>query len=267
MSKVFAYSNKVDSISVLDGETTMEKTINFNPNRIKALRVNQITFSSNIPNVYNYGTTNTGLLRTSKDGGTTWNIIQLSNGMYTLPLINAGIQNAINQLNYWTLSSDPGFSLKFNTATQICYVEIDSTKLAVANQFEIDLGYTGSSIGTLLGFVTTTLIHADGITSASDTAQINWFGDNISVELDIGVGNLTYLNGKDSKQICRIPLSTDTVTNEYVYPRDGFVPPWIILPTLSRLDKYKILLKSGDGLKQMLVTSGEIYVEFQLKEL
>lgn len=262
MSRVITHFKKINDLGVLDSETILDQTLQMNPNKLKAIQVCQLHFSSNIPNIFNVGTTNTGLVRCSKDGGTNWDVIQLDTGIYTIPLVQAAILNKISP--YWTDALDVGFSLRYNTATYVCYIDIDSSKMP-SGQFCIDFNYSDSKIGELLGFVTTSLFNTDGIHEASNYAKLDWFGNSVVVELDLGV-SLQLVNGKSSKEICRVPLTADVVSNEYTYP-DKFIAPWFILPTLHSLNKFKVSLKSDDATKQLVVMEGSITLLFQIKEI
>jgi hypothetical protein len=261
MSKILTYKNKITTLDEMGDIVHMERALNMNPNTQKKIKLSQIIIPTNIPNIYSYGDINTTIVKTSKDNGANWDTITLPTGIYTVSLINYAINNAI--MSYWTDSTDSGFILRYNTATMICYVDIDSTKLTVASQFQID--FSASDIGELLGFTTTTTIDSDGITSADTYAKVNWFGDNISVELDVGA-MLSCVNGVNTKEIASIPLSTSTVGNSYIYPPNGIEMPWINIGNINRFNEYTIKFKSIDG-KDVLAFDGEVIFIFELQEI
>ena len=262
MSRILSYSKNVTELSSMDGSIYLDNPLSLNGNTPLYLKLIKFSISSYIPNVYNYGGVNNALVRCSKDNGVTWDVIQLSDGVYTIPLINSAIQSAIS--TYWTDPSDPGFFLRYNTATYQTYISIDSSKLAVPSQFCIDFNYNNSRMYELLGFITVKSFNTDGNHIASDFAKIDWFGNNISVQLN-GFGPISILNGKSSLEICNVPLSTAQVTNEYVYPLSGLVSPWIIINSLTNLAQYSVKFV-GEQNGQVLVLQGSVNLIFELSQ-
>jgi hypothetical protein len=218
---------------------------------------------SQIPNIYNYGGVNTGLLRTSKDNGVNWDSIQMTNGVYTVSGIEAAILASIT--TYWTSATDPGLALRYNTQTKIVYVDLDSTKLAVAGQVCIDFAPTGSSLMTLLGFTTPTSFNTDGIHTANTYSAVSWIGNSISCQL-YGLGSITIENGTPNNEFFRIPLSSAAVSNEYVFPTSAIVSPWITLNPMSQLQMYSFKFV-GSNSRQCLLLEGQVNVIFELREV
>jgi len=262
---VLSYQKTITSIGLLDGETLQSNPLRSNINRPHYLRLIQVGFDSQIPNIYNYGGINTGLVHVSKDDGATWDVIQIPDGVYTIALINSAIQSSIS--TYWTDASDPGLFIRYNTATQMVYVEMDESKLAVASHIKIDFKPTGSSLYELLGFVTTTTFASTGATpdlfTASHYAKINWFGNTVSVRLK-GFGNLCYSNGSPIEEICLVPLSSAKVTNEYLYPTAGIRMPWIRINSMDNIQKFSVELWGGT--KHLLLLEGSINLSFEIRE-
>lgn len=261
MSRVLTYKKTNTTISSMDGTVVLSSPLRVNINKQKAVRLIKLNFSSNIPNVFNYGGTNTGLIKVSKDNGATWDTIQLTDGIYTVALIQAAILSEIT--GYWTDASDPGFALRYNTATQVVYCDIDSTKLLVPSQFVVDFAPTGSSLMTLLGFVSTTSFNTDGIHDGSDYAQINWFGNSISCILE-GFGYLSIVNSSSSYEIANVPVDA-TSEAQFVYP-DKFVAPWVITDTPNQISQYQISFR-GRNNRVVYMFDGECNLSFQLKEI
>jgi hypothetical protein len=264
MSRVLSFKSSTSTIGTLDGTTYLTNPLNMNPNNQKAIRLVQLSIDSDIPNVYNYGGENNGLVRTSKDDGVTWDVIQLSNGVYTVSQIEAAILASITA--YWTDPTDPGFTLRANSVTQQCYVIIDSTKLAVADQFRIDFKYLTSLMYELLGFVTTTAFSVDGTYTGSQYPRLDWFGNSIVVNL-IGFGYISIYNGSSGYEFARIPLSAAQINNEYIYPLQGIQTPWIIIDNLSYLQKFTIELKGDYNNKSIYCLEGAFALTFEIKEL
>jgi hypothetical protein len=263
MSIPLSFTNNTSELGSIDGEVVMNQAIKLNPNTKKMIRLDQLTMTSQLPNIYNFNGVNTGLLRTSKDDGVSWDIIQLNDGIYTVSLIQAAILSVIT--SYWTDSNDPGFAIRYNTATQIVYIEIDSSKLAVVDQFQIDIAPTGSSMNELLGFSSTTLFDTDGLHDADLYAQLDWFGNNVSVQLE-GFGSISFLNGQQSNQLCSVPLSSSIVNNEYVFPTAGIISPWILIRAENQISKYSIKLVGSSG-RNMIFLQGSISLSLELREI
>lgn len=263
MSRILSYQKTVETISSMDGATILTNPLSLNRNKPLYIRLIKFSISSYIPNVYNYNGTNNGLLRTSKDGGATWDIIQLPMGVYSIPLIQAAIQDVIS--TYWADPSDQGFFLRYNSATFQTYIEIDSTKLAVAGQFCIDFGYSTSLIYELLGFTGTKLFNTDGLNTAPSYAKLDWFGNNISVLLN-GVGSISIKNGVSTNEFCVVPLSSSENENEYVYPMSGIVSPWIIINSLDSLSQFSVKFV-GESNQPIYVFQGSVNLIFEISQI
>jgi hypothetical protein len=190
-----------------------------------------------MPNVYNIDGKNNGLVRVTNDGGGTWTSIQLPVGIYTIPLIQEAINQTIGP-TWYTSMADPAILIQYNLATNIAYIILDSTKLAVGTQIGID--FSQSLIHQLLGFSAVQTFITDGVFSASEYAQLDWFGNNVSIVLN-GFGALSIKNGVLSNEIVSVPLSSSNVNNEYVYPSAGIVSPYITLSRpLTNLSSYDV---------------------------
>ena len=155
-SVTLSYSKSFTTLSSLDGIVRLQQPIHFidyrrtEKPRHMNLRLIQVSFTSRIANVYSLpdGSFNNGLIRVSRDGGTSWTIIQLPNGVYTMPYIQAAINESVS--TWWTTPSEPGFVLRYNLATEYVYVSLDSTKLAAPGQLGID--FSQSRVADLLGY-------------------------------------------------------------------------------------------------------------------
>ena len=242
-SRILSYHNNYTSLSRMDGTVVLDQPINFidyrhteKPRRMQ-VRLTQVAFTSRIPNVYSLpdGSFNNGKLRVSNNGGSTWTTIQLTNGVYTIPYIQAAINSVIN--NWWTDINDPGLTVKYNLATELVYITLDSTKLASPGQVAIDLSQ--SQISDLLGYSTTKTFTTDGVKVADKPAMLNWCGDSISVLLH-GFGTLSILNGKLSEEFCSVPLTVSQVGNEYVYPSASISPDSIDVDPMATLTQFSV---------------------------
>ena len=226
MADIISYSGHHTTIGSPDATITMDPPIRTENSQGRGLRLLKLSFTSLLPNVYQYGSFNNGLVGVTRDGGTTWTTIQLPNGVYSAAHIENGINSAIS--DWYTDAADPGFKVRYNLASQLFYVDIDSTKLvAPGTQLGIDLSL--SSMWDLLGFpLATCTFVTDGLHGATNYAKMNRFGDSVSVLLH-GFGTLSRRNGRASEELCVVPLSVTNVTNEYIYPNSGIVSPFIPL--------------------------------------
>jgi hypothetical protein len=235
-----------NTIGTIDGNTRLKTMITFTTPRHLQIKVQQVAVAVNIANVMNYGGVNNGFVNVSKDGGSTWTSIQLSNGNYTsMDMIAAGINAAVP--TWWKTQSDgvtiiPGFVIQYNLATQIPYITLKSANLATTGTLAIDLSV--SQISTLLGFTDPTnqvLIDGHGtapytsLFPANVQASIDWYGDAILVWCD-GFGPLGIYNGVSNNILCSIPLSTayQKGSTEYVFP---FALPMPIIETSTAVPK------------------------------
>jgi len=271
MSRILTYSKTLTSIGSPDGEVNLDNPLRMNPNTPKGLRLCKFSINSQIPNVINWGGVNNGLLRVSPDNGVNWTNIQLTNGIYSISLINSAIQSVIS--TWWTLSTDPGLIIRSNTATQEIYLWLDQTKLAVVNTILVDFNPTVGGVTSvmyqLLGFAATTTYTSTGavggdIFTAPSYARMDWFGNNISVRLK-GFGNISISNGSSSNELCQVPLSVSTVSNEYLYPVQGLVSPWILVNALDNLSKYAFEFRSETG-QIVPLLEGSVNIVLELRE-
>lgn len=250
-SVIVTYRNILTAIGSPNGVVQLQTPIIFNPQDIKRIKLLRASISSAIPNIYTIGTFNNGLLSATRDGGATWTNIQLPNGVYTVPMIQAAITSAL--LAWYTSPTSPAILLQYNLATSLVYITLDSTKLAAPGQIGIDLSV--SSFHTLLGYQLIQQFTIDGTYGADQNAQLDWFGNNISVVVD-GLGAMSYLNTALSQELCQIPLAVTTVTNEYQFPHDGILSPYI---NCGLSDKLRQIAFSFVGSRSDVVGGTTVY--------
>lgn len=279
MSRVLTYSKTVDvtdkAIGSLDGEVIISPPLKMNPNRIQAIRLIQLSITSNIPNIYKDTTSgfDNTTLRVSKDDGANWDVIELTQGIYTIPLLSMAINHALAELEYVTDADETLLCpLRYNSATYECYVDITSTELkdyVEGMQFCIDFSNNNTStLYDLIGFTTTKSFDSDGIHTADSYAKVDLWGNSILCNLNLG-SPLLVVNGSQTNQLCRIPMSGSggsITSNEYTYP-NNFVSPWIIITSRSELTRFSVTFTgSRDPTKQLLFTEGEVDLRFQIRE-
>ena len=261
---ILRYKKYLSTLGSPDGTVVLSVPLRFEINQRQSLRLIKASFSSNIPNIYSYGGVNNGLLRLSRDGGATWTSIQLPNGIYTMPYIEAAVNAAV--MLWWSDGSDPGIKIRYNLATEYTYISLDSTKLvAPGTQLAIDLSQ--SLICNLLGYSAVKTFDVDGTHAADVPAQMDWFGNNVSICLS-GFGQIGIGDGMPT-ELCSIPLSTAHAANEYVYPV-GILSPEIILPRPQQellsfsVSFYGSRLEASGMQRSLLITEGEVEVILEL---
>lgn len=198
-------------------------SIKLDPNRDSFMQVDQILITTNILNVYtDLGFDNT-VIRITTNGGTSWDILTLLPGSYSVSYIESAIRDRSIALGYWTSPLAVGFTLKYNLATKLCYVNIDST-LLVGGQFGIDFG--SSDMWQLLGFGTPKSFVTDGLHSAdlNPKIDIQTLGGFIDVSTNITIANKRS-NSSPTNTIASVPTIAAAGQNYIVYPLEGFKAP------------------------------------------
>lgn len=261
-SRLLSYSTSVTALGTFDGTVNFDTPLRVNSSRPHTFKVVRASITSNLPNVYNYGSVNNGLIRVSNDGGSTWTTIQLTDGVYSVNSLN----NAINDvISVWmTSSSDSAFILRANTVINKCYIIIDSTKLSVGIQFAIDFGDTISLAYDLLGFVATQNFNTDGTHTGDAFPKLDYQGNNVKIFVN-GFGPLAIEEGESTKLACTIPLSTSSVLNEYVYGQNGEVPFEVPCKVSDPLTTYSIEVR-GDNSNTIVGYDGKLNLQFLLTE-
>ncbi len=230
-STIVTYKATASGLTSMDGTLVLSTPIMFKADQARKVRLIRASVSTQIPNIYQLGTFNNGLLRVTKDGGLNWLDIQLPNGIYTISYIMAAI--AETTPTWWTDIHDPGIALAYNLATFYTYITLDSTKLAAPGQVGIDL--SPSLIREVLGYNAVTTFVVDGVYGGDEYPQIDWVGNNISVNVD-GMGGLSYVGGNVTTELCQIPMIITGSRNEYVYPYSGLISPFLNISPPSRFD-------------------------------
>lgn len=255
------FRNDINTLGVFDGQKSFSETIRFKPNSRKSCRLVFASITTNIPNIINSSTVNNGLYAMTINGGVNWISAQLPTGIYTVQEINLAIQNTITQMGVLT-GTTPCFTLSYNQATTLAYVVIDSTQLKATGQFGINFGYGNSLMNNLLGF--TAPIITDGVTSATNYAQVDYQGTAVSL-LVSGLGNLSIVNGTASNEIATIPLTNATGLN-YLYPINGIVPPDVAINCPEQLSSISYQFVSRDTGLPILGFDGFAEVELVITE-
>jgi len=234
------------------------------------------TFSSSIPNVFSYTSQQGGTpfafdntkIGVSRDNGITWLAINLPNGVYTIPVIAAAINDATITAGWWApaVPQTTGFTLSYNLATSIPYVAIDSALLAApGTQFCVDFGYLGSSMWRTLGFTTALLgkIQADGLTSAQNQAQVDTYGSSVHMHLR-GFGSLSVLNSiqSDLFAVASLINTGGQVPPAYVWPQGQVMPKIKLWGASSPLSKYSFFFDGANEMPLAWLSGSSIEIVF-----
>ena len=281
-SRVLTFQNSFNStpgsVGPLDNSVGLQVPIDLYGQNV-FLSLISATFSSSIPNVFSYssnqgGTTftfNNTRIGVTRDNGATWLAINLPNGVYSIPVIAAAINDATITAGWWTpaVPQTTGFTLSYNLATSIPYVAIDSTMLAApGTQFGVDFGYLGSTMWSTLGFSTALLgkIQANGLTSAQDQAQLDTYGSSIHMHLR-GFGSLAVLNSVQSDLFAVASLINPggVVPPAYIWPQGQQMPKIKLWGASSPLSKYSFSFDGANELPLVWLSGSSIEIVFLIE--
>ena len=267
---ILTATKQISSITTPDTTVELSMPLTFSNNSRQYVRLIKASISARLPNIYSLGTTfNNGLIRISNDGGVNWQSVQLPNGVYTVSMIEAALNSVAAGLGWWISDSDPGIFIRFNLSTHFVYFTLNSTKMA-AGQLGIDLSQ--SRIDEVLGFnaVGNQTFIVDGVATADSPAEIDWFGNNLSLRL-IGFSHLSIKDGQRSEEIASIPITSAMAGNEIVYPINGINCPMIPLQsTIKQLNSYGIQVKGSridtitGAPRDVYILDGVIDISFEL---
>ena len=259
-SRQITFSNRLTEIGSVDDTIRFSQSVQFSSSKTtKRIKLIDASLSTLIPNVYNYGDVNNGLIKVSQDGGANWSSIQLSNGIYAISDIKNAINDSVSM--WWKDTSDPGFGLFVNSVVQKAYITIDSSKLALETQFAID--FSQSLIYELLGFIDAQTFDTDGTFEASDLAKLDWFGNIVSVQIQ-GFGYLSVVNNDSSYEIGSFNLDSSAGN---LYIMDCSSKPWLNISPPNEISSYSIKLVGSRDNKQVILLEGEAKITFALEEV
>ncbi|MCK9607835.1 MAG: hypothetical protein M0R33_15435 [Methylomonas sp.] len=211
--------------------------------------------------VYLDSTFNNTVIRISNNGGVAWQAIALTSGTYSPAYINAAINYVADSLGWWADSTDPGFSLAKNLATQEVYLTIDSTKLAAIGQLGID--FSQSDIAYTLGFSATQTFIADATVTADVPSHLDTQGQVINLQIT-GLGRLRLENSASDNTLVTIPVSSSAIsTSDYIYPSGGVAATAVeclVQPTVPALSFTFINARGNNALFSL----GDAVVEIEL---
>lgn len=266
-STILTYSKSLSDIGSPNGKVIISSPLRFNSSQKLGLRLIKASFSSQIPNIWNSPTFNNGLIRLTRNGGTSWTNVQLPNGIYTCSYIQSALNTAVS--GWWKEQDKPGIICAYNMATQLVYFTLDSsTLIAPGTQLGIDLGQ--SYIWDVLGYENVKSTIVDGVWGGDKYPKLDYFGNNVSITLD-GFGPLSIRNGALSTEICSVPLSTTSNENEVLYPKQGIISPMIQLsrppPEVFeyKVNFYGSRIDPSTGIqRELLIMEGMIEVVLEL---
>jgi hypothetical protein len=268
-SNILSFSRSVTGLGRCDGNVQIAPAINIPVNRSdRSIRVLSASVSSNIPNVFTTNDFSNARCNVSRDDGASWKTVVLPNGIYSVAQLSAAINSACAEDAWWTDASDAGFTIGVNLVTDYLWMRVDSTKLAVAGQLRID--FAESSMNELTGFMVPHAFIVDGLYSANAAAQMDWFGNRVSV-LVSGFGAISYKNNDESYEICTIPLSSSATVNEYLFPLEGTVSPHIRATGISNtVRSYGVSfigsrLNADGSPRQLYIFDGDVSLYLELR--
>ena len=265
-TRQITYYKKLDSINSGDDRITLSQSLQFtSQSSRKKLKLVAGTVSRSIPNIFNFNGENNGLVAVKRNIADEWTEIQLDNGVYNVSDITNAINKTIgDSLRWYKDNNEPAIKINSNSVVQKCYITIDSSKLSAGgSQFCIKFNYKNSQMYKLLGFVNNPEISNNGMIEGSDIAQIDYFGNLISIRLN-GFGNLSIFNDNVSNEIATIDMNSDSGSNCYKIDTTSMFPVDIYPP--YDIKSYSVELVGSRNEKHIVFLEGEIKLTFQLIE-
>lgn len=269
MSNLLDFHNAIhlnDGVAPLDFSFNLTDQMIFPLNAVFGMRVNFISLSDRIPNIYDAGgfyNWNNRRLQVSTDTVAPVTI-QLQRGLYgTVETIAAAINDAINtSLGWWLVPTDPGLSMTANTVTDVVRVDIDSTKLnpAFGTSFRIDFRFASTTgyLAKTLGFSDATA-YLVGAPLATST-----FFSNQEVRLDTQ-GTKAHImcnlvdsrreNGLFTRKLATIDFAGKNTISDNLWPPAGVVSP--IFPFSGRpITGVQISVRTYDDYPMLFMNGG-----------
>lgn len=270
MSQQLDYVAHKDSTTGLDfgtrsGQVNLQQPMYFDMNKKRAFRVIRCILSGQIPNIYAYGDFDNTTVRITRDGGTSWNTVQLTRGIYTVSQLSASINDTAIQHNWYTDPTDPAIRMSYNPATQYIYVSLDSTKLAIAGG-QIGIDFSVSRIHEMFGYpqsASTFLV--DGIHQAPNSPQMDVQGTYCDVAMSC-IMSARMVNGTPSNIICRLPLDA-AGQNEIVFPsgNTGMISPLMRANIPYCISQYSVQYLTQFG-REVVFTMGNAILEVEVMD-
>ena len=265
-TRQITYYKNINSISSGDDKIILSQSLQFSSQTSrKKLKLVAGTVSRSIPNIFNYDGENNGLIAVKRNIADDWTEIQLDNGIYDVADISDAINKTISDtLNWYSDANNPAFKIHSNSVLQKCYIVVDSSKLSAGgSQFCVKFDYKNSKLYKLLGFNKICEFTTDGMHEGSDIAQVDYFGNLISIRL-YGLGTLSVLNDNVSNEIATIDMNSDSNSNCYKIDTTSMFPVDISPP--YDIKSYSIELVGSRNEKHIIFLEGEIKLTFQLIE-
>ena len=253
---------------IRSGTVNLTQAIYMEPGRRKGFRVQRVILSSEIPNIYNYGSFTNRTLRITNDGGVSWVTIQLKIGVYTIIQLQEAIDNVANGLGWYTVPTDPAILLSYNSATSYIFTKLDSTKLAIGAQAGVDFG-TNTKFYQLLGYnagVGATFV-VDGTHTCPNPPKLDAQSTYVEVFASC-IEGCRYVNGRLSNAICRVPIVVSTGSPEIVFPSasTGIISPLIPASIPSVIQSFNVRFVNGNG-DDLVLSFGNAILELIIEYL
>lgn len=254
-TRTFTFKKKITTPSIVDDTVILETSLRMSSNRNQYVRVINCSIPSNISAINELYNTNKFDLYIDD---VKYPSI-LPNGVYSYKAIQNAINNIIDQIEPHQLDGDeqpiPSVVIEANDVVQKLYITFYDglTK-------NVKLDFTISNLKDILGFHYV-LDSTDALHIADSIAQLDYFGNVASVELNIG-SPLTIVNSRSSNELCLIQLNT-TTDNNYYNLTNVYNPP-IRLSGSNQLNMYKVTI-TGNG-KPLFFMDGEVVLTFEITE-
>jgi hypothetical protein len=276
MALLTAFTKISSAIGSPNMTENLSSPINLDSNKKYKMKVQEAGLSSNICNIFNINGQNNGLLRLSNNGGSTWYDLQISNGIYQLSGIANLINSTLDSYGWWKPGGVYGFTFSANTEMQIIYFLMNSSLLKsgsldtngnmIGSQLGIQFDYKGSLLYQVLGYnAGSATFTTDGTYAAPNIARIDYFGNTVSVLLDLCSTRIR--NGIPSNELLAFNLASGKVGNMYYYPISN-TTPYVPVNLPNTITSYSLKFVSSQDLNQniYLLSGSEAYVTFEIVE-
>lgn len=266
-SKILCYYKEITSIGLLNGTYVQSPSLKLDNSKKYALRVLTCRLSPVIPNIYSVaGVNDNTQLDISNDNFATRVTIVLTAGSYNVAQLNLAIQNILVGLSWNIDNNDSALWLAVNPVSKLCYVRLDSTKLALGTQICVDFtSQSTSTFNNVVGFTAPSSFNVDGLHDANAIPYLDYQGSNVQIRTSFT--NTSFLNGTPSNILCSFPMSS--TGNEIIFPstETGLISPLIQCDIPYILNGYDIKIEDQRTNKPIYFSYGSITLQLEIIEI
>lgn len=266
MSNSIVLRSSITTIGTLEGNLVLRTPVKMPSNGQVKIQCSSMQVSNRIPNIYNGAVLGLNFNNTMLRVGTDlqpYQLIALDNGVYASgPIIMAAVNAAINTLGWWMNPKDPGLSISLNDVIGKFVIVIDSSKLnpAFGSQFRFDLqeATTGSTLYKTLGFLSTTLLVADGLYTSPNAPVMATQGTTAVVVSSL-MPPRRY-NEDYKALVADVAIAYSVIPNDLIWPPGGVISTVLIYSGPRTITQATFNVLTTDG-APMVFLSGQLIIE------